>query len=341
MASSSGGVTLPTAASTATMCPAQRGRPRAGKTRRPPKGEALHTWTRKVPVPFLSPTTGLLNLFSIPNPVVDCWTFSPNAWRGTDVQGVVYRGSVYDCLAECQVFLFGHFLQKSSQKHHNLPRNGLTASSSAGALTTTAASPGRPRLATPPLTSTSQVLQCLCQTSLVSRYFMCLGHRMGLGPGPDRQHCFCYELEAAYEPDGTRDVGDVVGLPSPMACQDACKENAECRFWNYHTMGHPTWPGWCIFKNRGQEKVQGVANIISGPRICPHIAPWFFYIEVDHVSFFLFDQVKVIQNDKNTRNDMNRISSNRIFACSFIPYIMEGRGGGCDKDNFESDKVGF
>ncbi len=97
------------------------------------------------------------------------------------------------------------------------------------------------------------------------------GYRLGLGP--DSEHCLCYELETAYETDGTRDVGSVTDLPSPMACQDACKGNVECRFWVYHTMEHPTWPGWCVFKNRGQEKVLGVVNIISGPRICPHIAP--------------------------------------------------------------------
>ncbi len=276
MASSSVGVTPPTAASTATMCPAQRARPRAGKTKRPPTGEALQTWTRKVPF-FFKPHHRSFELVFIPK-------FS---WRLLDLQpqrlgrhgcaGHGLQGLCFWLLSRVPgISVWTIFLQKSSQKHHNLPRNGLTASSSAGALTTTAASPGRPRLATPPLTSTSQVLQCLCQTSLGSRYFMCLGHRLGLGPGPNWQHCFCYELETAYEPDGTRDVGEVAGLPSPMACQDACKGNAECRFWSYHTMGHPTLPGWCIFKNRGQEKVQGVANIISGPRICPHIAPWFF-----------------------------------------------------------------
>ncbi len=98
------------------------------------------------------------------------------------------------------------------------------------------------------------------------------GYRLGTGPGLSRRHCSCYEMETAYEISGKRDVGNVFNLPSPVACQDACKGNAECRFWSYHTMGHPSWPGWCVFKNRGQEKTHGAKNIISGPRICPYIA---------------------------------------------------------------------
>ncbi len=89
----------------------------------------------------------------------------------------------------------------------------------------------------------------------------------------DDPHCFCYELEVAYSADGSSDEGSVNDLPSPMACQAACKGNPECRFWSYHTTGHPTWPGWCIFKTKAEPKVNGAANIISGPRICPHIAP--------------------------------------------------------------------
>ncbi len=75
MASSSVGVTPPTAASTATMCPAQRARPRAGKTKRPPTGEALQTWTRKVPF-FFKPHHRSFELVFIPK-------FS---WRLLDLQ---------------------------------------------------------------------------------------------------------------------------------------------------------------------------------------------------------------------------------------------------------------
>ncbi len=97
------------------------------------------------------------------------------------------------------------------------------------------------------------------------------GYRQGLGP--HSQHCLCYELETAYEASGAHDVGNILSLPSPMACQNACKKNAECRFWSYQTMEHPHWPGLCTFKTRGQEKIFGLAYFISGPRICPHIAP--------------------------------------------------------------------